>query len=68
MNLLPKYYYRKYIDKVLKFRISHPDENINVIAIDVNNNVRLKSLLNVINETYESATNGFFASSGNILQ
>lgn len=61
MSLLPKYFYRRYMLKTLNNRVNGVEED------------RLRfpnqrySLLGTFDETYESASKGFFASSGDLI-
>ena len=66
MSLLSRYYHRKYMVKTLSERMSNytGNEGIENLANDVN---EVRSLLSTVNETYESATSGFFASSGQLI-
>lgn len=59
MSLLSKYYYRKYMVRTLTRRMNDEEENP-ILPNGLSNG----SLLSTMDETYESATSGFFASSG----
>lgn len=66
MSLLSRYYYRKYLHRTLTCRMScYGGNDLQDIANEVN---EVRSMLSTINETYESAASGFFASSGEIIQ
>lgn len=67
MSLLPKYFYRRYMLRTLENR------NLDSVILinsegETDNSMPMKSLLSTINETYESAASGFFASSGNLVK
>lgn len=65
MSLLSKYYYRRYMERTLTARMNNQEEELlNDIVSEVN---QIRSLLGTINETYESATQGYFATSGEVL-
>lgn len=61
MSLLPRYYYRKYMIKTLTNRYNGVEEDFSKFP-----NQRY-SLLGTLDETYESASKGFFASSGETI-
>lgn len=65
MSLLSKYYYRKYMVRTLTNRMNEvQEEPLNDIINEVN---QIRSLLGTLNETYESAAQGYFATSGEVL-
>ena len=65
MSLLSRYYHRKYMYNTLTSRMScYGTASFDDVTKDVNEVI---SLISNINETYESATSGFFASSGQIV-
>lgn len=63
MSLLSKYYYRKYMVRTLTRRMNDEKDfpNLQNIPSDY-------SLLSTMDETYESATSGFFASAGEKIE
>lgn len=65
MSLLSQYYKRQYMIKTLSAReqLQQDEQNYN-IENEVN---RVRSLLSNINETYESAAQGYFATSGELF-
>ena len=63
MSLLSKYYYRKYMVRTLTRRMNDEEEFPNLQNVPSN-----YSLLSTMDETYESATSGFFASSGEKIE
>lgn len=62
MSLLSKYYYKKYMRKTLTDRMNGTEEVTNVIK----EKHHLSFTSTFSNETYESATYGFFAMAGNV--
>jgi len=65
MSLLSKYYYRKYMVRTLTDRMNEQNQaGLEDITREVN---EIRSLLGTVNETYESAASGFFASSGELI-
>ena len=60
MSLLSKFFHRKYMIKTLTERMNQTEK-------DQQETKPTHSRLSAINETYESAANGFFASSGEIV-
>lgn len=65
MSLLSQYYNRKYMVKTLSARANFQQDEQNY---DIINEVsKIRSLLSNINETYESAAQGFFATSGEVF-
>ncbi len=64
MSLLSKYYYRRYMVKTLTNRVNKYEEGLNDIISEVN---EVRSVLSTVNESYESASQGFFASAGTVL-
>lgn len=60
MSLLSKYYHRRYMKKTLEARAKNAENNVEE---SIDNNSPRRSLLSS-DETYESATSGFFASAG----
>lgn len=65
MSLLSRYYYRKYMVKTLTNRMSCcGSPELDDIVKEVN---EVRSALSTINETYESAASGFFASGGEVI-
>lgn len=59
MSLLSKYYYRKYMVRTLTRRMNDEEE-----FPQFKNAPADYSLLSTMDETYESAASGFFASAG----
>lgn len=59
MSLLSKYYYRKYMIKTLTRRMNEEEE-----FPEIQDRPSNYSMLSTMDETYESATSGFFASAG----
>lgn len=65
MSILSRYYYKKYMVKTLTNRMScYGGGDLKDIAQEVND---VRSMLSTINETYESAAAGFFASAGQVV-
>ena len=64
MSLLSRYYYRKYMERTLTNRMNSNNNSLDDIVKEVN---EVRSALSTINETYESAASGFFASGGEII-
>lgn len=62
MSLLSKYYYKKYMMKTLADRVS---DTVKDDMIDI---IKRSSNYSLHHESYESATKGFFASSGNLTE
>ncbi|MCR5260813.1 MAG: hypothetical protein K6C94_03140 [Candidatus Gastranaerophilales bacterium] len=67
MSILSRYYYKKYMQRTLSNRMANAYGNadLNDITQEVN---EVRSALSAINESYESAASGFFASSGQLIQ
>lgn len=63
MSLLARYYHRRYIRKTLEDR----ERNIKNSVDNSNDNMITKRSLLSSGETYESATSGFFASAGEVV-
>ena len=64
MSLLSRYYYRKYMERTLTKRMNSNNNSLDDIVKEVN---EVRSALSTINETYESAASGFFASGGEVI-
>lgn len=62
MSLLSRYYYKKYMMKTLNNRMN-TEETIQDTMSDI---IKRSSRYITNHESYESATFGFFASSGNL--
>lgn len=66
MSILSRYYHKKYMQRTLTNRMScYGQTDLSDITQEVN---EVRSALSAINETYESAASGFFASAGQIVQ
>ena len=67
MSILSRYYHKRYMMKTLSERMSSygGNEGLENLANDVN---EVRSMLSTMNETYESATSGFFASAGQLTE
>lgn len=64
MSLLARFYHRRYIRKTLENRARNEQNNVD----DSNDNIITKRSLLSLGETYESATSGFFASAGEVVE
>lgn len=64
MSLLAKFFHRRYMRKTLEARAKNEQNNVE----DENDNLINKRSLLSTGETYESATRGFFASAGEVVE